>query len=336
VICTGLQLAEKGSEARVWKDAKGATILRIDGTWCREIEHALKTVAFDGLEVCRGRGSFEGLAPFADKIRWLHGPTVESTAGLEKLVHVERITYIGTMHEPPFDYRRLPRLKSLTGNGVDITPEYLNHPAIERLDVEELEVKDLKFLSDAKRLRALRLAASPIATLAGAENLPELRELRLIVAHSLRDVSALRGAPHLEALELDEAHQLVDVSAVHGVTGLRWLFIESDNGTQSDLSWIGTMPRLECAGLWLETKSVDWDVLARHPRIYDIVFYTTRGFSAPSDAELTARLSAGGRSVKSLARFPKARFPGFRVEFAPPLDVKQAKPHYAYQNHLQY
>ena len=324
------------SEARTWQDAKGGTILQIDGAWSGEVERALQSASFDGLKVGRGLKSFERLAPFAQKIRWLHSPSVKSSAGLEKLEYVEKITYIGSMHEPPFDFRRLPRLKTLVSNGVDITPEYLNHPGIERLDIEELEVKDLKFLSAAKRLRALRLSDSPIETLDGVGNLPELRELRLIVAHSLRDVSTVSRATRLEALEFDEARKLLDVAAVHGLTGLRWLFIEADKGAQNDLSWIRNMPRLECAGLWLETKSVDWDILARHPRIYDIVFYTTRGFAAGTDEELTARLSAGGRSVKSLRRFPKARFPGFQVEFTPPLDVKQAKPHYAYQNHLQY
>src|SRR5262249_33973239 len=150
-------------------------------------------------------------------------------------------------------------LKSLFCDvAVVLPPKYLNHPNVERLDLEGLKVKDLTFLSEARRLRALRLSTGPIATLQGAEALPELRELRMILTRSLPDGSALRGAPRLEALELEETWNVADVSAAHGLANLRWLFLGSRKAEQRDLSWIRNMTRLECAGLWVETKSVDW------------------------------------------------------------------------------
>ena len=319
--------------ARTWEHGSGARILRIDSAWSKEVERALETVPFDGLEVGSGLESYERLASFAEKIRWLHCPSVKSPAGLEKLENLERITYPGTAHKRAFDYRRLPKLKSLTCD-FDLKPEYLNHPSLERLDVEGLKVKDLKFLSGAKRLRALRLSDSPLQSLDGLESLPELHELRVILGHKLGDVSALRRAEQLEALELDEARKLTDISAVHGLTNLRWLFVDAAKAKQRDLAWLARMPRLECAGLWLETKNVDWGVLARHPRLYDIVFYTTPGIK---DEELRVRtqLAAGGRQLKTLTRFPRAALPGFRVEFVA-RDVVDPKPHWAYQNNLRY
>ena len=241
------------------------------------------------------------------------------------------------MHKPPFDYRRLPRLKSLVCDvASELLPEYLNHPNIERLDLEGTKAKDLTFLRDAKHLRALRLSASPIRALTGFEELDGLRELRLILTRSLSEISALRSAAQLEALELDKTPKITDISSIYGLRNLRWLFINASQAKQRDLNWIRNMPRLECAGIWIETETVDWSVLAEHPRLYDIVFYTTKGFSPGSDEDILAKLSADGRRVKALTRYPRAIFPGFRVEFAPPSDVARPEPHFVYQNHLRY
>lgn len=326
---------EKKTEVSTWAYSDGSLMLRIDGEMSPEIENVLTMIPFDGLDVGEGVGSFECLVPFSQKIKWLHAPAVASSLGLDKLQFIERIIYISHVPVPPVDYSLLPRLKSLRCNIAELIPaKYLNHPHVERMDIEGIKATDMKFLSDAKNLGALRIVKSPIKSLDGIDNLSNLRELRLILIRALNDISRLSNLTQLEILEFDKTPNVIDISPVYELRNLRYLFIDASKAKQNNLNWIRNMPSLECAGIWVETEVIDWNVFAEHPRLYDIIFYTTKNFVAESDEEIIAVLTASGRHVNKLTRFPKAAFPAFRIEFVPPQDIVNPKPQHTYQNHL--
>jgi hypothetical protein len=275
--------------------------------------------------------------PYAQKVRWLHAPSVGLSQGMEKLEFLERLTQFGSLPEPLFDYRRLPRLRQFACDIAALLPrDYLNHPNIEALDLEGLKSADLSFLSDAKRLRALRLVGGSLKRADGLADYAELRELRLLLTRGLTDISALAGAVNLDTLELEGTPKVADISPIHRLSQLRRLFIHTRNAKQDDLAWLANMPRLECAMIMVQTATIDWDIFARLPRLYDIAFYAHEGYVAEPDEVLTARLSAHGKQVREIKRFPKDRFPGFVIRFAPPADIARPMPAHVYKNHLRY
>ena len=312
----------------------GRTILRLYD-WDDDSRRAVAQWKFHGVEPKTALGSFEPLAEFADRVHWLYYPEVESSAGLEKLKAVRRISFGDVLPQPKFDLRQLPALEVLQCQDAStLDKRHLNHPRLRYLDLEGLKAVDLTFLSEAQELAAMRLRRCALTSLKGSDALDKLQELRLLGAKKLEDVSDIGGARNLDILEIGEAKKLRDISAVHTLDKLRYLFIEADEATQSDLAWIANMPRLECAGLWLETRLADFALIAKHPRLYDIMFGTHAGFELPDDAVLIPLLQAHGKRVLKITRFPKALRPSIRIEFAPPSDLADAKPLPAYQTKL--
>lgn len=313
--------------------ANGVKTLDISGPWSAEAGAAIAEKKFDALEY-RGQ-DFLPLAPHAEHIKWLWGLRSGSSAGLEALPYLERIDAHDDRPEPAFDWRCLPRLRSFSSWTADtIKPETLNHPALELLDVNGLKVKHLGFLSAAAKLRALRFVQMPVQSLAGLDATPELRELRLLHCASLKDIADLRHARKLEILELGKTPKIADVSAIYGLHHLRLLYVDGRKARQPDYRWLLDMPKLECAGLYIETETVDWDIFARLPRLYDVSFYSNHDFVAESDEDIIARLQAHGKTVKSLQRFPKDRFPAFNIKFQPPTDIARPLPQHAYTINL--
>ncbi|SFG91041.1 hypothetical protein SAMN05518865_12263 [Duganella sp. CF458] len=311
-----------------------AAILRLFD-WDDASREAVAQWKYDGVEPKSALGSFEPLAEFADRVRWLYYPDVGSSAGLEKLKAVRRITFGDELPQPAFDLRQLPGLEVVQcedASGLD--KRHLNHPRLRYLDLEGLKAADLAFLSEARALAAMRLRRCALTGLKGSGTLNGLKELRLLGAKKLEDVSGLGEAGNLEIVEIGEAKKLRDINAIHSLGKLRYLFVEADQASQADLSWIGTMPRLECAGLWLETRQVDWTILAQHPRLYDIMLGTHAGFELPDDDTLVPLLQSHGRRVLKVTRFPKALRPSIRIEFVPPADLVDAKPLHVYQTRL--
>jgi hypothetical protein len=228
----------------------------------------------------------------------------------------------------------LPELRVLEFRGAVPDVRHLNHPHLRYLQAEALKAADLAFLADAKELQALGLRRCGLTSLKGCEALASLKELRLLGAKKLEDISSISAANGLEILEIEGARSLRDTSSLHALGKLRYLFVEAEESSQAGLGWLADMPHLECAGLWLETATVDWSVLAGHPRLYDIVFFADAGFDLPPDEMLLPALQAHGKRVLKVTRFPKARRPGIRVEFAPPADLADPKPLHAYQTNL--
>ncbi|WP_431478123.1 hypothetical protein [Massilia eburnea] len=298
---------------------------------CRE---ALKQSAYDAIEPKSALGSFEPLADFSGHVHWLYYPDVESSAGLETLIAVRRITFGDELPQPEFDLRKLPQLRVLEFRGAVPDARHLNHPRLRYLEVEDLKAANLAFLAEAKELGAMSLRRCALTSLKGCEALGGLRELRLLGAKKLEDISGVGAASEIEILEIAGAKSLRDMSAIHSLGKLRYLFVEAEESSQAGLAWLANLPHLECAGLWLETTEVDWSVLARHPRLYDIVFFAHAGFELPDDEALLSVLQAHGKRVLKVTRFPKARRPGIRIEFDPPADLAAPKPLHAYQTNL--
>lgn len=321
---------------RTWKTFNGSTLLRVDGPVNSDAENAIATMEFDGIDVGSEIVNFLGLVPFYKKIKWLHAPGAPSSEGLEELKCLERIVYISSIPQPSIDYCKLPRLKSFSCDCAgSISPENLNHSVIERLDLEGLKAKDLGFLSKAKNLKGLRMVKGALTSLEGGQNLSQLIELRLMHLKRLIDISALRDLPQIEALELGNTPNISDISAIYGLKNLRWLYISSNKAKQHDFTWISDMPKLECASIMIETEVVDWGIFAKHPRLYDIAFYSNNSFVPESDEKIIEKLSLYGRKVKSFKRFPKDVKPAFSIEFVPPSDISKPLPRHAYQNSLQ-
>jgi hypothetical protein len=319
----------------VWKQADGSMILRVSSETLSQAANALREGRFDGVEY--SGSSFESLAEVGAAIRWLHAPDVESPDGLEALDHVERITYVGAIHDARFDYRRLPRLKDFRCHLASaIDPAHLNHPAVERLEVEGIDAHDLSFLSNAKNLRSLRIAKSALRSLAGIAELENLVELKLLLTHGLQDISDVKYATQIESLEIVGTPKIDEVSAIYRLKNLRWLYIDGRKARQGDLSWLLELPRLECALIEVETAEIDWDIFASHPRLYSVAFYSNKGFTGDSDDVIRAKLGARGRQVKQVQRFPRDRFPAFHVEFAADPDIECPLPYHAYQTNLMY
>jgi hypothetical protein len=324
----------KFSSSRI---ADGSTILRIEGPWDKSIANAIETLQFDGLQVDESIGSYEHLIPFASKIKWLFGPSLINAGGLSKLTCIEKVTLLGGVNLD-FDYRVLPQLKSLHISRV-MTPfpvQYLNNPSLERLAIEGLKVKDLRFLGDCAKLRALKLTSSPIQSMAGIENLLDLRELKILQNRSLADISHLSNGLQIESLEIEDTAKVLDISPLYGLVNLRWLYINSKKANQRDLSWLSKMPQLECAEVMIETAEIDLNVFAEHPLLYDIAFYSNRNFVIGSDDEIATTLSRCGRKVKKISRYPKDLFPAFAFEFQPAEKIVKPMPRHVYKTNLRY
>lgn len=324
-------------EVDTWKYRSGETVLRVDGGWSGRMEQAMRGASFDGLEVCAGMGSFQGLGALAERIRWLHAPAVESSEGLELLAQVERITWLRDVPQPAFDFRKLSKLRQLeSDSGALLHAPFLNHPALEVLSLEGLAAKDMTFLSDARQLRALQLKGSPLKTLAGLEQCAKLTELHVARSRALTELSAIAGLSELEIVEFEGTPNIADLSPIYGLKKLHCLLVDSNKAKPRDLEWLRGMVQLECAGIWVESAGVDWRVFAEHPRLYDVSFSTSKDFEAGTDADILAQLQAAGRTVTKLTRYPKDKFPGFRIEFVPPADIQKPMPFTWYQNTVRY
>ena len=68
--------------------------------------------------------------------------------------------------------------------------------------------------------------------------------------------------------------------------------------------------------------------------LYDISFYTTKGYQGPPDAEIKAEIENGGRKVRSIARYPNDVFPAFNIVLEPASATVEPGPPIAFQNHL--
>lgn len=316
-------------------NAARTRVLRIDA-FDDSAAALLRAGGFDAVELASDLPDFEALVPHADAVRWLWASAPASTRGLERLQQLERITYTGSQAGPKFDFRQLPRLKTLECDAADaMSAKFLNHPALERLDLNGAAVPDFTVLDRAESLRAVRLSRSKTRSLRGIGKMPQLRELRLLGARTLTDISALESAPQLEALEIMDAVKLADVSALRTLHRLRWLFIEARTAVQPDIGWLAEAPALECAGLWVATQRVDWPVVAAHPRLYDLSLHgsPTAAF-ADSDETLPGQLTACGRQVRRITRYPRSPVPAIRVEMVPPPDIADAKPFTSLQGRL--
>lgn len=180
----------------------GRAILRLFD-WDDASRQAIAQWKYDGVEPKSALGSFEPLAEFADLVHWLYYPDVESSAGLEKLKAVRRITFGGELPLPKFDLRQLPVLEVVQcddASGLD--KRHLNHPQLRYLDLEGLKAADLTFLSETKDLAAMRLRRCSLTGLKGSKALNGLKELRLLGAKKLEDVSDIGEARNLEILKL--------------------------------------------------------------------------------------------------------------------------------------
>lgn len=323
------------AELHTLSNAARTRVLRID-SFDGSTAALLRAGGFDAVELASDLPDFEALVPHAEAVRWLWASAPASTRGLERLQQLERITWTGSQAGPKFDFRQLPRLTTLECDAADaMSAKFLNHPALERLDLDGAAVPHFTVLDQAASLRALRLARSKTRSLQGIEKLPQLRELRLLGARTLADISALESAPQLEALEIMDAVKLADVSALRALHRLRWLFVEARTASQPDIGWLADAPALECAGLWVETQRVDWSVVAAHPRLYDLSLHgsPTAAFT-DSDERLTEQLTARGRQVRRITRYPRSPVPAIRVELVPPPDIADAKPFTSLQGRL--
>lgn len=324
-------------KAYIASQTNGTRVLYISGPWDKEIEELIENSSFEQINLYRCTEDFDALVPFARKVRWLHCPSVDSSKGLEKLEFLERLTQNTSLPEPIFDYRRLLGLRQFTCDlAAQIPKDYLNHPNIEALDLEGLKSTDLKFLSEATKLKALRLVGGSLKRADGLPNYAELRELRLLETRGLTDISALAQAVSLELLELDDTPKVTDISPIHELAKLRWFLINARNAKQKDLDWLVNMPRLECAMILVETETINWDIFARLPYLYYVGFYAHKGYVAESDEALIARLSAHGKKVKVIRRLPNDTIPSFVIEFVPPPDITQPIVEHTLRNRLRY
>jgi len=94
------------------------------------------------------------------------------------------------------------------------------------------------------------------------------------------------------------------------------------------------MPKLECASIFVETKIIDWSIFAKHPRLYDVSFYSNHDFLCEPQEDIIKKLSAHGKQIKSFKKFTKSKFPSFSIEFIPELDIQNPAPQHSFRNQL--
>lgn len=248
--------------------------------------------------------------------------TNPSAEELEDNINTEKIRYIINL-QPHFDYTRLPVLKWFECHswGDQFKPAHLNCTTLEYLDIASLNTNDLRFLSNARNLKALRMVKGPIKNLSGIESLKQLRELDLLYVKSLKDISLISTCLTLEVVNIENTPNIEDVSAIYGLKNLYWLCITAPKVKQRDLSWLKDMPKLQCASIYVETEKINWSIFAEHPSLYSVAFYTNHGFVAESDEEIIKKLSAAGKVVREFLRFPKDKLPAFIVHFETPTHV---------------
>lgn len=287
---------------------------------------------FDAVETKSEINDYSGLAKYADQVKALWHCSSPSVAGLEGLQAVE---YINSSHdgEQRFDYRLLKNLKTFVCRDGSVIPaKYLNHPRVELLDVGHCKIESFRNLSDATRLRQLRLTSCKVKSLEGIGALLAMRELRLLDAKQLVDIGAIAECLSLEALEITGAKKLSDVSAVQALRRLKVLFLRAPGSAFEELRWLSGMPELRCAVLEVPVKRIDWDVFANHPRLYDYFILSAPGGLVETDAEIASHLEAAGRKVVKLTRIKAG--PAIRVELEPVVGTLDPLPNTHYQDFL--
>jgi len=315
----------------VWILSNGLRVLRLKSP--QELDLlAGENLDFDAVEMTSAMEDYQGLVPYAGRIKALWHCSAASTAGLEKLQAIESIN---SSHggEQRFDYRLLKNLKEFVcADGSTIAAKYLNHPRLELINLGECKVESFKVLSDATRLRQLRLSACKVKSLDGIEAMSALRELRLPEARTLVDIGSISSCEGLEVLEITNARKLLDVSPIQSLHKLKLLFISAPAAAFAQVQWLSEMPELRCAGIYVPIARIDWDVFARHPRLYDFSIHSVPGGLTETDEEIASRLAAAGRKVLKLTRFKVG--PAIRVELEPVKGTLDPLPSTHYQNVL--
>jgi hypothetical protein len=305
------------SEIRILQNRDRSRLLRLEAL----DEVALNALAagdFDGVEVTADFGGFEPLAPWQSNIRWLFAPQPTSADGLALLESLERISFVGSQLGYDFDYRRLPRLRVLEcGSAAKIPAKYLDHPHLEVLDIAGGNLKDFSALPHATALRAVLLEGCKTKSLAGIGALTPLRELRLLDARSLVDLSEMAALQALEVLVITAAVKLLDTSAIQQLPRLRCLHVEAKTASVADLGFVAAMPGLEILNLWAPVERIDWPALASHPNLCQIGLQLAPGQQFDADDVIRDRFAAAARTVRTLTKFSGAS-PQIKLELDPP------------------
>lgn len=322
------------AELDVLADAARTRILRIE-QFDEQADGLLRAGGFDAVELRSGCADFRGLAPHAAAIRWLRCCEPQGLDGLELLTEVRRVTFTGSQAAWGFDYRRLARLRQLDADEAgDLQAEWLGHPQLQRLDLAGGRIKDLTPLAPARSLAAARFLGCKMRSTNGVQGLTALRELRLLEARTLVDLSGLDQCSELQVLEISEAVKLAELQPIVALRKLRWLFVDARAAQWPSLDWVAQMPSIECLALWSPIQRVDLGLIAAHPRLYDVLLQVPAAAALPTDEDIRAAFAGASRTVKQVHRYPKAKVPTFRLELSPPAGLAHVQPLPTHQQRL--
>lgn len=267
-----------------------------------------------------GLGSLGVLQPYAHKIRGLRSPSEElSLEDIDLLPGLEQIH----LHKAPpahGDYRKLPRLRNFRCLDAEkLNPQWLNNPALRRVELRRpRKLKTLNALDGWQGLESLILSGAPLTSLEGLAPFQALRELRLAHCLSLTDLGALAQAPSIEMLEICKTPKVQNFEPIAGLNRLRWTFIYSRGGTLASYETFKHWAELQSASVLLPAGHVDFETLAQHPTVAELVLYTQPGFQLPGEDELRRALQTQGRRVRSVFLRPKDECPSIHVTFESP------------------
>jgi len=265
-------------------------------------------------------GSLGVLQRYAHKIRGLRSPSEELS--LEDIDQLPGLEQIYLFKAPPVhgDYRKLPRLRGFRClDGEKLNPQWLNNPGLRRVELmRPRKLKTLNTLDAWQGLDSLILSGAPLTSLEGLTNFLALRELRLAHCLSLTDISALGQTPGVEMLEIYKTPKVLSFEPIAALNRLRWVFIYSRGGALASYDTLKGWPEVQSASVLLPMGHVDFESLAHHPSVAELLLYTQPGFQLPSEDELRRALQTHGRQVRSVFLRPKDECPSIQVTFDSP------------------
>ncbi len=259
--------------------------------------------------------SFVQLLGCSVKVKGLEIESMNPTSisELKRFTELERLRFSALN---AFDFRKLAKLRDLKCECNEKTnANHFNRKGLEKLDLSGLQSPDLGFLSRATHIRAIRIDTSEIRSLSGINACCNLLELILTDLPQLNDISELTACEKIETLVVENVVMLKNLSPLSSLRNLRWLSIDAPSARLTNIDWVTDMPFLQSAALRVVSESINWNILATHPQLSDILIFVDSLVVNMSNDLLRDLLCSGGRAINQITRFPDSAHPAIRIQF---------------------
>jgi len=272
------------------------TDLDVTGQWTRECEQALISGLADGLVLNYSHGYSEPNIDFLNswpiKRLTILDRSLTDLSPIVRLSSTLRKLSVLTHPSVPLNLEELTGLKSISAHWTQMKSALPMLTELEDIFILGFNAPDLTVFGSNTRVERIHMKDRPkIESLAGFDELPQLRNLGIFLATRLNDFSALDSAGTntvLEELHLPSCRKLERLDCITSLTALKVLDI-SDCGDIASLHPLSPLKQLEEFYCYGKTKIVDNDLspLSSLPALRELRIKPRRSYH-PTEAEIRA------------------------------------------------